>query len=495
MAGIDTSAIEATSQAITLVGKRKRCTIKDIAKIHKESGLAKAKITMTQFFNILEDAGCKVDLVKGECVCPKGGPRNPFAPTATAKMEALTNHSGELEGILNEMAGGIEMKGKVESNNNLQIILEGISAPERFCKSVLDAAHKHLAEASSAITACVANPHLGDKVAKPARRSYFLIEKAIQKLADAREPIIGKMGDKVMAETSELGQILENKKTWSSPLKEDEIKAFYNWTDTASFQELLDELCRRIDYLGAHLCGEGAEDERHCPYRGSNEVYSELGTNRFLCWKLTDKLPSGVVVIGRKEASMSDRIEDSSLLEARYTPKKLPDFIQVYNNAIRKHYRPSQMFHKGSIRLAPSPAGVSVIIGCPKSSKWNPRTQTCSKQAVVETIVRKTADELDKVAVWKSKGVKVTSIKRDYVEPRRKAGMPRAYVRDSIGQVAKPSMFGERIRQQMETLKHLGLRQPRTDRDHAIYRQGKFDGYDSAMELYTYYYTSEVREA
>ncbi|MBA7611563.1 hypothetical protein ES703_18789 [subsurface metagenome] len=91
-----------------------------------------------------------------------------------------------------------------------------------------------------------------------------------------------------------------------SPKEEtdEEMHAFYNWTDRASFEELLAELCERTDFMGAQLCGEGADpegiegDPLGCQYRGSDEVYKELGRLRFLCWKVTGKLPSSVMVLG-----------------------------------------------------------------------------------------------------------------------------------------------------------------------------------------------------
>lgn len=93
-------------------------------------------------------------------------------------------------------------------------------------------------------------------------------------------------------------------KEWSSPLNAEEIDTFYDWIDRASSEELLTELCRRADYMGAQLAGEGAceegdvECEARYPFRGSGEVYTELGTLRHICWKLTGKLPSSVVILG-----------------------------------------------------------------------------------------------------------------------------------------------------------------------------------------------------
>lgn len=83
------------------------------------------------------------------------------------------------------------------------------------------------------------------------------------------------------------------------PPQEDEaeIDKFYSWANHAGPEAILTELCERADYLRSQLCGEGAEDPVGCPYRGSDEVYTEMGRLSFLCWKLTGDLPSNVKIL------------------------------------------------------------------------------------------------------------------------------------------------------------------------------------------------------
>ncbi len=82
-----------------------------------------------------------------------------------------------------------------------------------------------------------------------------------------------------------------------------DIDRFYAWTDKAGADELLSELYERADYLGAHLCiakeGDNVDREwlEHCPYIGTDDVYTELSRLRFLFYKVTDKLPSSAVIL------------------------------------------------------------------------------------------------------------------------------------------------------------------------------------------------------
>lgn len=86
---------------------------------------------------------------------------------------------------------------------------------------------------------------------------------------------------------------------------QEDMDRFYDWTKRAQPDDILGELCTRADYLGANLCiaKEGDELDKDwiekCPYIGTMDVYNELGRLRFLCYKLTEKLPSSVMILGK----------------------------------------------------------------------------------------------------------------------------------------------------------------------------------------------------
>jgi hypothetical protein len=161
-----------------------------------------------------------------------------------------------------------------------------------------------------------------------------------------------------------------------------DFERFYSWIDTAGQDDILAELCERADYLGAH-----------CPYIGTEDVYTEL-VRLALCWKLTQKSPGSVQVLQGKleQRTMAAGINFADWLASRFSGKaqnaEIPQYIDVFKTTIAKHYRPLKDFHSGSIRVTKPEENILVYLGCLKSDDWDGRT--CSPNPTVfKTIVLK----------------------------------------------------------------------------------------------------------
>jgi hypothetical protein len=129
---------------------------------------------------------------------------------------------------------------------------------------------------------------------------------------------------------------------------EEEVDKFYSWIEKASSEAILTELCERADYLRSQLCGEGAEDTAHCPYRGSDEVYNAAGRLSFLCWKLTGKLPSNVKILAAAPTPP----------EGGTTMLKREDFnILANSRGYKIEYKGQNIGGAGIAREAPGPHG------------------------------------------------------------------------------------------------------------------------------------------
>lgn len=85
----------------------------------------------------------------------------------------------------------------------------------------------------------------------------------------------------------------------------------------------------------------------------------------------------------------------AGLGDARQVPKE----VDVFKTTIEKHYRPTEDFHEGSIRVVKPETDVLVYLGCLRSDDWNPESPTClPNPTVLKTIVpnnKKYLDELN----------------------------------------------------------------------------------------------------
>jgi hypothetical protein len=227
-----------------------------------------------------------------------------------------------------------------------------------------------------------------------------------------------------------------------------DINRFYAWTGGASPEDLLRELCERANYLGAQLCLVNPGDtvdketaEHYCPYVGSEPLYSELSRFRFLCYKLTDVLPTSVTILAppmaetksflkkTPEAEMSqgivqgigasvvtgmgigagfkiidwlaDKFRKQELKEEEMDKEyvevsakfgiELPKDIEVWPDVIEKHYRYKEEFYPDSFRVTKPEPDINIYLGCLKTDNWD--GETCSPtQTVHKTVVPNTPE-------------------------------------------------------------------------------------------------------
>ena len=62
---------------------------------------------------------------------------------------------------------------------------------------------------------------------------------------------------------------------------------------------------------------------------------------------------------------------------------RVPAYVDVFKTTIAKHYRPTEDFHDGSVRVVKPEKDILVYLGCLKSDNWDAEAERCSPNPTV----------------------------------------------------------------------------------------------------------------